>query len=142
MSNNTKQTKCEHCNGKGYNTVLYGIEGSDDFGGEGFKENPTIHKEACKTCEGKGFISPISQIVKIPETMEERFDLIWGLSPKGSLKHKKGETVKTFISSELSSLLKDIVGKKITLEDGFIAEQVVVYIKDIIAVAKEYGVEI
>lgn len=43
-----KKEICKHCRGKGYNTRLYGITASDDFGGEGGTVEPlSIHIEYC-----------------------------------------------------------------------------------------------
>lgn len=51
---------CEHCNGKGYNTQMYGTRYSADFvGDKTYYIPPKIHKKTCKTCSGTG-IKPVS----------------------------------------------------------------------------------
>ena len=39
----------------------------------------------------------------------EEFDLLWGIAPPDSLKWRKGEDVKSFITSSLISLLEEVV---------------------------------
>lgn len=41
----------------------------------------------------------------------KRFDLFWGIAPKGSLKYKRGQEVKQFLTQEIRKALKDSVGK-------------------------------
>lgn len=63
----TKET-CPHCNGKGYNTQLYGEHYSADFvGDKSYDKAPTIHKNPCKTCKGSGFIEKKTQVVDTKE---------------------------------------------------------------------------
>jgi len=44
------EKKCKYCYGKRYYTVLYGVHGATDFGGDGFHDSPRIHKIACSKC--------------------------------------------------------------------------------------------
>jgi hypothetical protein len=44
---------CEHCFGKGYATVMVGIRGAEDFGGEAFIESPTNKVSFCVCERGK-----------------------------------------------------------------------------------------
>lgn len=41
------------------------------------------------------------------ENWEERFNLLWGESPEGSPKHKRGEQIKEFIYQEAEKALKE-----------------------------------
>jgi hypothetical protein len=43
---------------------------------------------------------------KLPEEVEKRFDLIWGLAPPDSLKGKKGVELKEWFAQELSLALQ------------------------------------
>ena len=50
MNMKLDEKKCKYCYGKRYYTVLYGIHGSEDFGGDGFDSAPSIHRIACSKC--------------------------------------------------------------------------------------------
>lgn len=143
------ENKCEHCNGKGYNTVMYGREGLEDFGGEGFIELPSIHNEPCKTCNGNGFIRITLQ------AMEERFDKLFVDAPGRSIfisnnecptriEERQGKIILDFIKSEQAKLLQAILENSyITHEEGDGEnDELVVSVEHIKSVAKEWGIKI
>ena len=45
---------CKYCYGKGYFTVCHDIVGSEDFGGEGFREKAKMEKHLCPRCSQEG----------------------------------------------------------------------------------------
>lgn len=44
---------CRNCFGKGYATVQYGLEGHEDFGGDGFRTPAETHMKLCSCERGK-----------------------------------------------------------------------------------------
>ena len=51
----------------------------------------------------------------------EEFDLLWGIAPPDSLKGRKGEEVKSFLTSSLISLLEEVVPEEFGGDSPFVS---------------------
>lgn len=45
--------------------------------------------------------------MKLDKNQNKRFDLVWGIAPKGTPKHKAGEKAKTILAQELALQRKE-----------------------------------
>ena len=54
----------------------------------------------------------------------EEFDLLWGIAPPDSLKWRKGEDVKSFITSSLISLLEEVVPEAFTVPENVMQQYI------------------
>lgn len=69
---------CRNCYGKGYATVISGLRGHADFGGDGFQSPPTTHIKYCSCDRGKQSQQLVAQeankaVLKEIYTIDELF---------------------------------------------------------------------
>jgi hypothetical protein len=109
-----KEKKCYSCNGKGFYTQMYGIEGFPDFfGDKGFEEKPTIHKHKCSACNGTGKVNK-NNLSNSPDLVDKEENIQKDLTYKPSPEEaKKIEATLPKVDKEevkLSAVTKELEG--------------------------------